>query len=91
MVERKLRRALEQSGLKQIEAVGQPFDPELHEALSVVPVDEPQEDGVVADELSKGYLFRDTLLKPALVNVKKYQPKGEGEEGGKSAHLEEDS
>ncbi len=91
LVERKLRRALEHSGLKQIEAVGQPFDPELHEALSVVPVDEPQEDGVVADELSKGYLFRDTLLKPALVNVKKYQPKGEGEEGGRSADVEEDS
>lgn len=91
LVERKLRRALEHSGLKQIEAVGQPFDPEVHEALSVVPVDEPQEDGVVADELSKGYLFRDTLLKPALVNVKKYRPKGEGGEGGKSADVEEDT
>ena len=74
LVERKLRVALEACGLKPIEAAGQPFDPEVHEALVTVPVASPDEDDMVSQELVKGYLFKDTLLRPSRVEVKKYQP-----------------
>jgi molecular chaperone GrpE len=82
LVERKLRQTLERSGLRPIDAVGQPFDPELHEALTTVVTTDPEEDGLVAQELGKGYLFRDALLRPALVEVKKYRPEaGDGPDG----------
>jgi molecular chaperone GrpE len=78
LVERKLLRALEQAGLKPIEAVGRPFDPEVHEALVTVKTEDPKEDEIVSQEMARGYLFNDTLLRPALVEVKKFA----GVEGG---------
>ena len=79
LVERKLLRALEQVGLKPIEAVGEPFNPELHDAMLSVPTDRPDEDEIVSQELAKGYLFNEILLRPALVGVKQYSPAEDGE------------
>lgn len=79
LVERKLLRALGQCGLKPIDAEGRPFDPELHEALSTVTTELPEEDEVVSQELAKGYLFNETLLRPAQVEVKKYRAASEGD------------
>ncbi|MEE9132146.1 MAG: nucleotide exchange factor GrpE [Gemmatimonadota bacterium] len=81
LVEVKLRRALEQFGLKEIEAVGQPFDPEFHEAMVTVSTDQPEENELVSQELAKGYLFKDSLLRPALVEVKMYRPAPAGGAG----------
>ncbi len=89
LVEQKLRRVLESFGLKPIEAVGQPFDPRLHEALVTVATEKPEEDEIVSQEVATGYLFKDTLLRPSLVQVKKYQP-GAGVEDG-SGEAENDS
>lgn len=80
LVEAKLRRALEAIGLKPIEAVGQPFNPELHDAMVTVPTDQLDEDGMISQEIAKGYLFKDTLLRPSRVLVKKYQPDQAGGE-----------
>ena len=91
LVERKLNRALEQSGLEPIEAVDQPFDPELHDALATIPTDRPEEDGLVSQELGRGYLFRGTLLRPSLVQVKKLQPHLSEVEDEEAAADEEDS
>ncbi len=85
LVELKLRRALESFGLKPIEAVGQAFNPEVHEALITVPTEAPEEDEIVSQEVGKGYLFKDTLLRPSLVQVKKYDPERAGGEPGRSA------
>jgi len=74
LVEVKLKRALEQLGLTPIEAMGQRFNPELHEAMVTVTTDQPEEDEIVSQELAKGYLFRDNLLRPSLVAVKMYRP-----------------
>jgi molecular chaperone GrpE len=74
LVESKLLRALEAAGLTAIEAVGQPFDPQLHDALVTVSTDEPDQDDVVSQEIARGYLFKDALLRPSLVEVKKYRP-----------------
>lgn len=91
LVERKLRTALEGCGLKAIEAAGQPFDPEVHEALVTVPVASPEEDDIISQELVKGYLFKDTLLRPSRVEVKKYQPGAASEEGSDAAESGSDS
>ncbi|NIR44812.1 MAG: nucleotide exchange factor GrpE [Gemmatimonadetes bacterium] len=78
LVEDKLRRVLRTFGLQPIEAEGRPFNPELHEALVTVATDDPEEDDTVSQEIARGYLFKDALLRPALVEVKKYRP-GEAE------------
>jgi molecular chaperone GrpE len=58
------------SGLRAVDPLGQPFDPELHQAMSVVPSDEHAPDTVVA-VMQKGYVLNDRLLRPALVTVAK--------------------
>jgi molecular chaperone GrpE len=70
LIERKLRGTLEALGLSPIEAVGQPFDPNLHEAA----MQGKGEEGIVVSELRKGYKFRDRVIRPTKVVV------GNGEE-----------
>lgn len=68
MVSRQLAEALRRQGVEAIEAVGQPFDPQLHEAVAreeSARVDVP----TVVAELQKGYLHGDRLLRPAMVRV----------------------
>jgi molecular chaperone GrpE len=73
LVERKLYRALEGAGMERIEADGQPFDPELHEALVSTPTEEPEQDETVAEVFQPGYRFKGVLLRPARVRVHKYE------------------
>lgn len=72
MVERKLLRALEGAGMEVIDASGQPFDPAVHEALMTGPASAPDEDDSVGEVLQKGYGFKGVLLRPARVQVRKY-------------------
>ena len=61
---------LNKFGVSQVSAVGQPFDPAKHEAMAQVEtVEYPP--NVVVNELHKGYMFRDRLLRPTLVSVSK--------------------
>jgi molecular chaperone GrpE len=60
--------ALASSGVETIMAVGEQFDPELHEAVDVVEV-EAERDGVVTAEYSRGYRMGGQLLRPARVQV----------------------
>ncbi|MBI4512875.1 MAG: nucleotide exchange factor GrpE [Gemmatimonadetes bacterium] len=83
LVQEKLKTVLERMGLEVIAAEGEPFDPELHEALVTTPAESPEEDGKVALELSRGYRFRDRVLRPARVQVKRYAP-DEGEAAGEA-------
>lgn len=83
LVEKKLRRALEGFGLSPIEAVGKPFDPELHEAMVTAPTEDPEEHELVSQELARGYMFKGSLLRPALVEVKLYESEAGGS-GGES-------
>lgn len=68
IVLRKFENALDKSGLKPIEALGKPFDPVLHEAvLTEESLDHP--DGIVLEEISRGYLLSGKVLKPSVVKV----------------------
>jgi molecular chaperone GrpE len=68
LVERKLRGVLEAEGVTPIEAVGQPFDPNVHEAVVHEETTELP-DNTVIGELQRGYRLRDRVLRPALVRV----------------------
>lgn len=59
---------LEAVGVKPIEAAGQVFDPEFHNAVMQVE-DESLESGTVAQELQKGYMYRDTVIRHSMVSV----------------------
>jgi len=69
LVEKKLLTVLEGTGLSAVDAEGARFDPELMEALGMVPTDDPEKDGTVADVFQRGYRMRDMLLRPARVRV----------------------
>jgi molecular chaperone GrpE len=58
-------------GVKRIASEGQPFDPQLHEAVTMVPATPAVPDGHVAGIIRPGYLIRDEVLRPALVAVAK--------------------
>jgi molecular chaperone GrpE len=63
---------LERFGVKPVAAMGESFDPEKHEAVSLAESD--QEPNRVISELEKGYLFHERLLRPAKVLVSKALP-----------------
>lgn len=70
MILRQLDQVLEKEGLQPMEAVGKPFDPEFHQAVAQVESDEHDE-GTVVSELQKGYMLKDKVLRPAMVQVSK--------------------
>lgn len=65
-----LMNVLEKSGVERVEAVGAPFDPNFHEAVSEQE-DDRAEPGAVLKELQKGYLLNQRLIRPAMVVVNK--------------------
>jgi molecular chaperone GrpE len=69
LVDRKLRKELEAAGLERIDPVGQPFDPSLHEAVSTVPSQQPDQDHVVSATFQTGYRYKGNLVRPARVQV----------------------
>jgi molecular chaperone GrpE len=68
LVNRKLQSMMEAMDVWPIEAVGQPFDPNLHEALALRDA-EGVESGIVIEELQTGYRLGDKVIRPSLVNV----------------------
>ncbi len=68
MVYKQLMTALEGIGVKAIEAAGKEFDPEFHNAVMQVESEE-YESGVVAQELLKGYTYRDSVVRHSMVAV----------------------
>jgi molecular chaperone GrpE len=66
--------ALAAAGVEPVESVGQPFNPELHEAVETVEV-EPEMEGKVVAEYSRGYKIGDRLLRPARVKVGRFSEK----------------
>ena len=70
MIQQQLKSILLETGLEEIEAAGQPFDPAFHEAVSQQESAEVAEDHVL-QQLRKGYKFKERLLRPATVVVAK--------------------
>ncbi|MBZ5566888.1 MAG: nucleotide exchange factor GrpE [Acidobacteriia bacterium] len=68
LINRQLHDALAKLGVQPIEARGEPFDPNLHQAVQMVETGEAP-DHHVLDELQRGYKLKDRLLRPAMVRV----------------------
>ena len=74
MVQKQIQDFLSSAGIEMIDATGQHFDPQLHEAISQ---EESKQvpDGIVIRQLRRGYKLRDRLIRPANVVVSKGAPK----------------
>lgn len=64
----RVENALTNAGIEPVAAVGEPFDPELHEAVDTADAD-PEMDGIVITEYSRGFRMGDRLLRPSRVRV----------------------
>lgn len=69
MTLRQLKEILEQEGLTPIAALGQPFNPELHEAVAREETENPEQANMVVAEFRRGYTLKGKLLRPAMVKV----------------------
>ena len=79
LIHNHMKEILTKEGLKEIEATGKPFDPNFHEAVTQAESDKYDE-GVIIDEISKGYMLNDRLLRASKVVVSKGKPKEEEKE-----------
>lgn len=68
MIYRNLLEALKGEGLVEIEALGKEFDPNFHQAV-MTGNDPDQSSGIVLEELQKGYILKDRVLRPSMVKV----------------------
>lgn len=68
--QRELMAVFERNGIKRIESVGQPLDPNRHQAMIEIPSAEA-EPGTIVQEMQAGYMLKDRLLRPAMVGVAK--------------------
>lgn len=71
MVRHQLEGVLRGYGVERIEAIGQRFDPAVHEAIGMIAVDDPQRHGAVVHQAEPGYRMSGRLLRPARVSVGK--------------------
>lgn len=69
LIYNKLIKYLEQNGVKPIESTGTDFNPDLHEAIAMVPTDDETKKGKVIDTPTKGYTINDKVLRYAKVAV----------------------
>jgi molecular chaperone GrpE len=76
-----LKDALGKAGLEEVRAQGEAFDPNYHEAVSEIE-DKSAEGGAVLQELQKGYLLNQRLLRPAMVVVNRNNQASQGENDG---------
>lgn len=68
MTLKKLRRILSGEGVSPIECLGKPFDPSMHEVASVV---DGESDGMVVEEVRKGYIMGGRVIRPSAVKISK--------------------
>jgi molecular chaperone GrpE len=82
MTARLFRSTLERAGVTAVQALGQPFDPSVHQAVAQVEA-AGAEDPVVVEEVQKGYLLEGRVLRPAMVKVSRpaAPTDGQGREG----------
>jgi molecular chaperone GrpE len=86
---RQFRDTLQKAGLREVGALGLQFDPHVHEAVGRVETNAHQE-GEVLEVYQKGYILKDRLLRPAMVNVAQ-NPAGSSNRSEEGAEDKDDS
>ena len=71
LISQRIQRSLTEIGIQPIDSMGKQHDPKIHEAVAVQEVDDPEKDGIIFEELKKGYMLGDVLVRPAAVVVGK--------------------
>jgi molecular chaperone GrpE len=69
LIDKKIWKQLEKNGMESVEPLGQPFDPNFHEAISQIPAPSAEQAGSVAMVFQIGYRYKGILLRPARVQV----------------------
>jgi molecular chaperone GrpE len=82
IIHRQLKESLKTLGLVEFSGLGEVFDPSRHEAVGTIPTDGTQAEDIVVEEISKGYIVDNRVVKPAKVLVSK-QAQG-GKENGEN-------
>ncbi len=72
MIYEKFSQVLEKEGLKKIEALGEKFDPQLHDALMMQPIEDKEKHERIVEVYQDGYQLHDKLIRPSKVVVGKY-------------------
>ena len=72
LIVQKFHKVLTDQGLETVEALGEVFNPEMHEALAVEETDEADADDIIIEEWQKGYKFHEQLIRPSRVKVNRY-------------------
>jgi molecular chaperone GrpE len=80
LILRNLRKQLGDAGLERIEALDQPFNPERHQAIMTTTVDDPDLDETVSRVFQEGYEFLGRLVRPAQVEVRRYEEPADEDE-----------
>ena len=87
LIYRKLKSTLEANGLSEVKALGETFDPNFHEAALY----DDGEEGKVIEELQKGYMLHDRVLRPAMVKVGRGLMEKEEEEEKSQEEVQEEN
>ncbi|MCA9801811.1 MAG: nucleotide exchange factor GrpE [Cyanobacteria bacterium HKST-UBA02] len=90
MVYNRFARCLEQIGIAQLDVIGQPFDPRLHEPVQQIATREVP-DGAIVHQLRPGYMYNDKVLRPSLVNVATSDGVDDEPEAAAETSVEEES
>ncbi|MDL2222712.1 nucleotide exchange factor GrpE [Bacteroidales bacterium OttesenSCG-928-M11] len=69
LIYNKFQTFLQQNGVKPIEDIGQTFDPELHEAVAMIPAENEEQKGSVVDSVQTGYTLNEKVIRHAKVVV----------------------
>lgn len=71
LIYNRMLNVLQSQGLKAMESTNETFDPDLHEAITEVPVKDPEDAGKIVDTIEKGYTLNDKIIRHAKVIVGK--------------------
>ncbi len=69
LIQKKFKTILESKGIKKMEVIGKDFEPDLHEAITQIPVENKKQKGKVVDVIEEGYFLNDKVLRFAKVVV----------------------
>jgi len=75
LVKTQFLQKVEKNDIKEINSVGEDFDPKFHDALSTMIVEEKENDNKISEVIEKGYLIKDEVLRPSKVIVGKFDGK----------------
>lgn len=69
IAQEELHQVLERHGVQVVKTLGEAFDPKVHEAVAVVPASGDVKEGVIVDEIQRGYLLNGRLIRPSRVRI----------------------